>query len=47
MHMGDVLCPDSEGKEVRRAMEKGASKKYEIDMCNGPLLGKIMVFTYR
>lgn len=25
-------------------MEKGASKKYEIDMCNGPLLGKIMVF---
>ncbi len=44
MHMGDVLCPDSEGKEVRRAMEKGASKKYEIDMCNGPLLGKIMVF---
>ena len=44
MHMGDVLCPDSEGKEVRRAMEKGATKKYEIDMCNGPLLGKIMVF---
>lgn len=25
-------------------MEKGSSKKYEIDMCNGPLLGKIMVF---
>ena len=44
MNMGDVLCPESEGKEVRRAMEKGASKKYEIDMCNGPLLGKIMVF---
>ena len=44
MQMGDVFCVDSEGKEVRRAMEKGASKKYEIDMCNGPLLGKIMVF---
>lgn len=25
-------------------MEKGTSKKYEIDMCNGPLLGKILVF---
>ena len=25
-------------------MEKQASKKYEIDMCNGPLLGKIMIF---
>lgn len=25
-------------------MEKRSSKKYEIDMCNGPLLGKIMVF---
>lgn len=25
-------------------MEKSQSKKYEIDMCNGPLLGKIMVF---
>lgn len=26
-------------------MEKGiSSKKYEIDMCNGPLLGKIMIF---
>lgn len=44
MQMVDVFCVDSEGKEVRRAMEKGASKKYEIDMCNGPLLGKIMVF---
>lgn len=25
-------------------MEKQSSKKYEIDMCNGPLLGKIMIF---
>ena len=25
-------------------MEKSQSKKYEIDMCNGPLLGKMMVF---
>lgn len=25
-------------------MEKESSKKYEIDMCNGPLLGKILVF---
>lgn len=25
-------------------MEKQASKKYEIDMCNGPLLGTIMIF---
>ena len=25
-------------------MEKGSSKKYEIDMCSGPLLGKIMIF---
>ncbi len=25
-------------------MEKNASKKYEIDMCNGPLLGKILIF---
>ncbi len=25
-------------------MEKQSSKKYEIDMCNGPLLGKILVF---
>ncbi len=25
-------------------MEKEQSKKYEIDMCNGPLLGKIMIF---
>ena len=25
-------------------MEKTSSKKYEIDMCNGPLLGKILVF---
>lgn len=25
-------------------MEKSQSKKYEIDMCNGPLFGKIMVF---
>lgn len=25
-------------------MAKAASKKYEIDMCNGPLLGKILIF---
>lgn len=25
-------------------MEKQSSKKYEIDMCNGPLLGKILLF---
>lgn len=25
-------------------MADGNSKKYEIDMCNGPLLGKIMIF---
>lgn len=25
-------------------MEKVSSKKYEIDMCNGPLLGKILLF---
>ncbi len=25
-------------------MTKAASKKYEIDMCNGPLLGKILIF---
>lgn len=25
-------------------MGKTSSKKYEIDMCNGPLLGKIMIF---
>jgi len=25
-------------------MAKASSKKYEIDMCNGPLLGKILVF---
>jgi len=25
-------------------MEKTSSKKYEIDMCNGPLLGKILIF---
>ena len=25
-------------------MEKSSSKKYEIDMCNGPLLGKILIF---
>lgn len=25
-------------------MKKESAKKYEIDMCNGPLLGKIMVF---
>lgn len=25
-------------------MEKTSPKKYEIDMCNGPLLGKILVF---
>jgi putative MATE family efflux protein len=31
-------------KGTWKAMEKGSSKKYEIDMCNGPLLGKIMVF---
>ena len=27
-------------------MEKSNSKKYEIDMCNGPLFGKIMVFYF-
>lgn len=26
-------------------MEKKVQKSYEIDMCNGPLLGKIMLFT--
>ena len=26
-------------------MEKKIQKSYEIDMCNGPLLGKIMLFT--
>lgn len=25
-------------------MEKSISEKYEIDMCNGPLLGKILIF---
>lgn len=25
-------------------MEKTSSKKYEIDMCNGPLMGKILLF---
>ena len=25
-------------------MEKASSKKYEIDMCSGPLLGKILIF---
>ena len=25
-------------------MEKTSAKKYEIDMCNGPLLGKILIF---
>ena len=25
-------------------MEKASAKKYEIDMCNGPLLGKILIF---
>lgn len=25
-------------------MEKQSARKYEIDMCNGPLLGKIMIF---
>ena len=24
--------------------KNGSSKKYEIDMCNGPLLGKIILF---
>ncbi len=32
------------GKELGKIMEKEQSKKYEIDMCNGPLLGKIMIF---
>lgn len=36
----DVL----QGKEFKGIMEKGSAKKYEIDMCNGPLFGKIMVF---
>lgn len=27
-------------------MEKSKAKKYEIDMCNGPLLGKILVFYF-
>lgn len=27
-------------------MEKTKTKKYEIDMCNGPLLGKILVFYF-
>ncbi len=27
-------------------MEKKNTKKYEIDMCNGPLLGKILVFYF-
>ncbi len=32
------------GKGIGKIMEKEQSKKYEIDMCNGPLLGKIMIF---
>ena len=32
------------GKEWCIYMEKVSSKKYEIDMCNGPLLGKILIF---
>ncbi len=31
-------------REVSVIMEKSSSKKYEIDMCNGPLLGKILIF---
>ncbi len=27
-------------------MEKTKAKKYEIDMCNGPLLGKILIFYF-
>ena len=30
--------------EGKQPAEKDSSKKYEIDMCNGPLLGKIMIF---
>ena len=33
------------GKEPEEAMVKENEKKYEIDMCDGPLLGKIMIFT--
>ena len=32
------------GKEPEEAMVKENEKKYEIDMCDGPLLGKIMIF---
>lgn len=28
----------------KHSEKKGSSKKYEIDMCNGPLLGKILIF---
>ena len=30
--------------EANKEQKKDSSKKYEIDMCNGPLLGKIIVF---
>lgn len=34
----------SDGKTNNGRAEKTDSKKYEIDMCNGPLLGKILIF---
>ena len=35
----DIMCEDND-------MEEASSKKYEIDMCNGPLLKKIMIFYF-
>lgn len=32
------------GRQIGRIMSESESKKYEIDMCNGPLLGKILMF---
>ena len=40
---GEQEMKESEAvKEKIRGREK--TKKYEIDMCNGPLFGKIIVF---
>lgn len=33
------------GKRKKSDMEKKVQKSYEIDMCNGPLFGKILLFT--
>lgn len=44
MEEGQDSIDQEQPKRKEQPMEKGSSKKYEIDMCSGPLMGKIMIF---